>query len=60
MQSKFLIFQAKNLRKIALGEKKSAKNTNKNFIENGRSKFNFDNLKSKIVIRVGKVMDLVF
>ena len=50
---------AKNLRKIALGEKidnlQSAKNTNKNFIENGNSsKFNFDNLKSKIVkIRVG-------
>ena len=42
---------AKNLRKIALGEKidnlQSAKNT-KNFIENGNSsKFNFDNLKSK-------------
>ena len=50
---------AKNLRKIALGEKidnlQSAKNTNKNFIENGNSsRFNFDNLKSKIVtIRVG-------
>lgn len=50
---------SENFRKLALGEKienyKSVKNTNKNFIENGKSlKFNYENLKTKIVtIRIG-------
>ena len=48
---------SENFRKLALGEKienyKSVKNTNKNFIENGKSlKFNYENLKMTKIVTI--------